>query len=197
MSKFKILNKGPICFVISSPSGAGKTTLVSEALSRLVNVKKTVSHTTRTPREGEKNGVDYYFVTNSDFENAMANDEFIEYANVYGQWYGTSVHTIKNILDQNQDAMLVIENQGAKEVVKKFPNVVLILIMPPSMEELTRRLIQREGSTTQDVEKRLSQAQEEIKAMQWYDHKIVNDHFDKASTELVELIQGYQKSRHN
>ncbi|MEZ4819386.1 MAG: hypothetical protein R3A45_05655 [Bdellovibrionota bacterium] len=132
-------------------------------------------------KTGEKDGVDYFFVNKEAFERGIVNHEFAEYALVYDQLYGTSKKTVQSILDQGNDAILVIENQGAKEVVKAFDSVVLILIVPPSMEVLAKRLANRPNASTDDVQDRLSKAEREIKDMQWYDHTIINDNIDTTS----------------
>lgn len=181
--------------MVSSPSGAGKTTLVTKALERLEGVQKTISHTTRQPRPGETDGVDYHFVSQQVFESMVKDECFVEYAQVYDHMYGTSKQSIEGILQQGKDAILVIENQGAKEVVKHFDQVALILIKPPSIDALKKRLMTRPGSSSDDIEDRLNKARQELEDMHWYQHVIINNHIDTAVHELVELIDQIRKKR--
>jgi len=183
---------GHRCFVISSASGGGKTTLVGRVLEELDSVAKTISHTTRLARPTEVHGRDYFFVSRRAFEDDIQKGQFIEHAQVYGNLYGTSKKTIQSIHAQNKDAILVIENQGALELIKHFDHVTLILIKPPSLEVLRERLVGRAKSSTDDIQERLNQAAKEIDEMSWYQHIIINDDIEKASQELLELIQGIQ-----
>lgn len=189
MNKSKTFNRKSICFVVSSPSGAGKTTLVQNVLDMGLQIEKTISHTTRKARPNEVEGKDYYFVSEKDFKEKVSKGEFVEHATVYDKHYGTSQKSIEEIFAQGKDAILVIENQGAKRVAQLFDQVVFILIVPPSWQELEARLTQREGANSTEIQKRLHLAKKEVSDLLWFDYVICNDDLNKATHELKAVIE--------
>lgn len=179
--------KRGIIFVISAPSGAGKTTLCHRLLKSLPDLKMGVSHTTRKPRDGEKQGVDYYFVDKKIFETMISKEEFVEWAEVYGNLYGTSKKTINDLMSKECDILLDIDTQGARNIKKLYPESVLIFIFPPSLNELEKRLLSRDKND-EAVKKRLSKASEEIKQFVFYDYVVINDEIEKAINDLCCII---------
>ncbi len=174
-------------FVISAPSGTGKTTICERLLKALPNLKMSISHTTRTPRQDEKHGVHYFFVTKEQFEKMIKNDEFVEWAEVYGNLYGTSKKMINDLINAGVDILLDIDTQGAKNIKRLYPDSVLIFILPPSLESLEERLKNRhENSET--IKERLSKAANEIAHYEFYDYIVVNDNLEKAVNEILCII---------
>ncbi|MEZ4845426.1 MAG: guanylate kinase [Bdellovibrionota bacterium] len=178
------IKRPPICFVISSPSGAGKTTLVEAILKKEEKLEKTISHTTRKKRPDEKNGEHYHFVDTKTFQQIEKSGQMLEWASVYEHQYGTSKKEIDRIMNKGHDVILVIENQGAMNIKRLYPRSVFVLILPPSLKELERRILKRKHGD-EDVERRLKNATREMRNMIWYDYVIVNDDVDEA----VELLQ--------
>ncbi|MGB9891689.1 guanylate kinase [Thermodesulfovibrio yellowstonii] len=182
----EIYKKG-IIFVISAPSGTGKTTLCERLLKILPDLKMSISHTTRQPRPYEKNGVDYFFVDKKNFEKMIANDEFIEWAEVYGNFYGTSKKVIFDLIKNEYDILLDIDTQGAKNIRKLYPDSVLIFILPPSLKELEKRLLLR-NEDKDIIDKRLSKASQEISQYKFYDYVVINDSIERALNDLLCII---------
>lgn len=182
----KIHRQG-IIFVISAPSGTGKTTICEKIIDTLPDLKMSVSHTTREPRTGEIDGVNYHFTDKATFEEMIKNNEFIEWAEVYGNLYGTSMKVINEILSSGYDVLLDIDTQGAKNIKTIYPDSVLIFIIPPSIEELRRRLINRKEEDNV-IKKRLSKAIEEISNYEFYDYLVVNDNLERAISETLCII---------
>ena len=178
------VKRPPICFVISSPSGAGKTTIVEAILKKEEKLEKTISHTTRKKRPDEKNGEHYHFVDTKTFQQIEKSGQMMEWASVYEHQYGTSKKEIDRIMNKGHDVILVIENQGAMNIKRLYPRSVFVLILPPSLKELERRILKRKHGD-EDVERRLKNATREMRNMIWYDYVIVNDDIDEA----VELLQ--------
>jgi len=177
-----------LLIVISAPSGTGKTTLCHMLLKELPNAVFSVSFTTREPREGEVNGRDYWFVSKEEFERRIREGDFLEWAQVYGYYYGTSKGQVLKALKEGKDVILDIDTQGALQVKERFPEAVLIFILPPSLKELERRLRKR-GTDPEDViEKRLKLAREEIKKAKFYDYIVVNDKLEVAYSKLKSII---------
>lgn len=182
------MNRGKI-YVIAAPSGAGKSTLVN-ALCRLDNnVQLSISHTTRGIRPGEEHGVNYFFTSVSDFKNMIEKNEFLEYAEVYGNLYGTNITTIKDFLATGKDILLEIDWQGARQIRKLFNDAVLIFIAPPSLEVLEKRLRDRKTDSQEVIEKRLSLAREDMAHAAEFDYIIINDDFDTALQDLCSIIR--------
>jgi len=179
--------KGGTIFVLSAPSGTGKTTICERLIKSFPNLKMSISHTTRKPRIGERDGVDYFFVEKEVFEKMIKNNEFVEWAEVYGNFYGTSKKLINELLQSGNDILLDIDIQGAKNIKKTYPDSVLIFILPPSFEELERRLKERKEDID-TIKKRLSKAKEEISQYKYYDYLVINDDLDKAVNEILCII---------
>ncbi|HWH42087.1 MAG TPA: guanylate kinase [Usitatibacter sp.] len=182
-------------FVIVAPSGAGKTSLVNELLQREPNIRLSISFTTRQPREGELQGREYHFVTRAAFEKMIASGDFLEHANVFGNYYGTSRRWIEEQLAGEHDVLLEIDWQGAQQVRKLFAHMVGIFIMPPSLAELRRRLERRGKDAPETIERRLSGAREDISHVLEFEYIIVNESFDSAATDLHAVVRATHVSR--
>ena len=175
-------------FVISAPSGAGKSSLV-QALCKLdEHVHISVSHTTRNKRAGEEDGIHYFFIDHQEFENMLLQNKFIEHAKVYDNYYGTHIDTIRNLQDTGQDIILEIDWQGARQVKKLFPDVTLVFILPPNLETLKQRLILRNTDSLETIQKRLNLAQTDISHAIEFDYIVINDDFDTALQDLYSII---------
>ena len=188
-------------FIVSAPSGAGKTTLVKHLLMRDKNVQLSISTTTRAPREGEKNGVDYFFTSVADFKEKIAQNAFAEYAEVHGNFYGTSKEWLESALTKN-DVLLEIDVQGAAQIKKVFPQAISIFILPPSLEILKERLTGRHTDSDEVIKKRLAAAFDELRTAVDFDYAIMNDHLASAADELCAVVKAArcrienQKIRH-
>ena len=179
-------------YILSAPSGAGKSSLISALLALDSSTQKmvSVSHTTRAPRPGEVEGVHYYFVSKEEFESLIEQDLFLEYAKVFGgNYYGTSLPAIEENLAKGIDVFLDIDWQGAQQIRKKVPSVKSIFILPPSLPELERRLIGRGQDSEEVITERMSKAISEISHYDEYDYVIVNDDFEKALKDLQSILQ--------
>jgi len=177
-----------ILLVVSAPSGTGKTTLCRMLLKEFQNMEFSVSYTTRKPREGEVNGRDYFFVSKEEFERMIEEGDFLEWAEVYGNYYGTSKKQVLKALEEGKDILLDIDVQGALQVKKNFPEAVLVFILPPSFAELEKRLRKRGTDTEEVIKKRLKVAREEIKKAPLYDYLIVNDKLEEAYSKLKSVV---------
>lgn len=176
-------------FVISAPSGAGKTSLAEGLLGSLPELEFSVSHTTREPRQGETEGVDYFFVSVDQFERMIGEQAFLEYARVYeNHYYGTSRQFVLSKLEQGRDVLLDIDVQGAIEVKQKIPEAELIFVFPPSFEELRQRLRGRGLDGREEIERRLSIAAQEIVHHDLYQYLIINDDLEKSRDELKSIV---------
>ena len=174
--------------VLSGPSGVGKSTVIAELLSERKDIYFSVSFTTRQPRPGEVDGVNYNFVTRPEFERMIRDNELLEYAEYVGNYYGTSLKVIRDRLEQGQDVLLDIEVQGAATVKTKCPEAVLIFILPPSLEELAHRLQARSTDSEDAIVKRLERAREECSEIGRYDYLVVNDSVIAAVGEIVSIL---------
>lgn len=175
-------------FVVSAPSGAGKTTLCRKLMEIVPDVKFSVSYTTRKPRVGEIDGIHYTFVDEDEFRAMLADGEFVEWAQVHGNFYGTSKKRIEDTINKGFDILLDIDVQGARQIREHFPDSVLIFILPPSMDELKRRLAGRMSDSPEVITKRLKNAIDEIREYKNYDYVIINDVFDDALEEMIAII---------
>ena len=183
-----------VLFVLSSPSGGGKTTICQAVLKRLPELAYSISFTTRSPRPGEIEGKDYFFISKQAFEEKIKREEFIEWAEVYGNLYGTSQKFINEKLNSGKDVLLDIDIQGANEIKKKKSNsACLIFLLPPSLEVLKSRLIKR-GEPEEEIKRRLSHAKSEIEMIQVYDHKVVNCNLPQAISDVCSIIMGLRKN---
>lgn len=182
------MNRGRI-YVIAAPSGAGKSTLVNALCKIDPQVQLSISHTTRPMRTGETDGVNYFFVTVDSFKAMIEANEFLEYAQVYDNYYGTNINTIKKFLATGKDIILEIDWQGAQQIRKMFNDAVLIFILPPSLEVLAQRLSARNTDSQEVIEKRLSLAMSDISHAPEFDYLIVNDNFETALQDLCSIIR--------
>lgn len=180
-------------FVISAASGAGKSSLVKQICKLDQNIKVSISHTTRTKRHNEIDKHDYYFITIDKFKTMLANNEFIEYAKVYDNYYGTSKNQLDQIIKQGHDVILEIDWQGAIQIKNIMPNAILIYIMPPSIEELKTRLLLRATDSNEIIEKRLLQAKDDISHANKFQHIVYNEDFNKSINELYSIILLYRQ----
>src|SRR5277367_6295662 len=181
-----------ILFIISSPSGSGKSTLVSQLRTLVEGLDFSISYTTRAPRGSETDGREYHFTTRAEFERMIAEGDFLEWAEVFGNYYGTAVSALSHARDAGKDLLLDIDVQGAVQVMRKLPEAVSIFILPPSPEVLERRLRNRseaENVTSEAViEKRLAEAQHELKQIWDYKYALVNDVLDRAVSEMRAIV---------
>jgi len=184
-------SNSPRLFIVSAPSGSGKTTLCNMLLQKYGNeIYFSVSCTTREKRQGEREGVDYFFLDEGSFKKMIENNEFAEWANVYGFYYGTPKPRIDEALNQGKNVLLDIDVQGAAKIKKVYPDAVSIFIMPPSIEELRRRLTKRATDPDEIIEHRLTIAKKEMAGADKYDYVIVNDELDKAFARLEKIYRG-------
>lgn len=181
------MNKGML-IIVSGPSGCGKGTVLAEIL-KSDRIFYSVSATTRSPRQGETDGVNYYFLTKEKFEKLIEEDGMLEYASYCGNYYGTPKRPVEEMLEQGKHVILEIEVQGAMKVMEKCPEAVFVFILPPSLKELERRLNKR-GTEAEDViKKRLSEAAREIKQAYKYDYAVINGELEKAVDDLKAIIR--------
>ena len=174
--------------IVSGPSGAGKSAITGYALRSLPDIKFSISYTTRAPRGGERDGVEYFFTDRPKFESLAAAGEFLEWAEVHGNYYGTSRNFIEGFLRQGNDVILDIDVQGAISVKKTCPDAAAVFVLPPSFEILRERLLRRRLDEAGVIEKRLKIARDEISHYHEYDYLIINDDLENAERELVSII---------
>lgn len=175
-------------FVVAAPSGAGKSSLVKALMELDTRVVPSISHTTRPPRGQEVHGREYYFVSNETFDQMVIQNNFLEWAKVHGNRYGTSKHTIEQRMAQGVDVVLEIDFQGAIQVKRIFPNAVLIFILPPSWEELRSRLERRAEDTAEVIELRIQNASSEMAHAHEFDFVIINELFERALFDLKAIV---------
>ncbi len=186
--------EGNILLILSSPSGAGKTTLTKKIQQKYQNFKISVSHTTRSPRDNEVDGVDYHFVTKKKFEDLIKNNSFYEHAEIFGNYYGTLKSNVDKLI-KNNDLLFDIDWQGTKQLSKfKNLNLVKIYLTTDNKEELKKRLIKRNQNSEQEVEKRFNSFDEDIKHWNDYDYVIINKNLEVCFKQIEKIIQSEKKS---
>jgi len=184
-----IMSKNGNLYIISAPSGAGKTSLLKALVSKISNFSTAISSTTREIRSGETDGVDYHFVSIEKFLSMVQAGEFLEHAEVFGNFYGTSEKSVRKALEEGQDLVLEIDWQGAQQVRKQLPDAIGIFILPPSRETLAERLKGRAQDDEAVIEKRMAAAIEEISHYNEYDYLVINDVFEEALMDLENIIK--------
>lgn len=178
-----------ILIVLSGPSGVGKGTVRKEIFSQgNTDFEYSISMTTRSPREGEVDGVDYFFKTREEFEELISQGKLLEYAEFVGNYYGTPVDYVRQTLDKGKDVFLEIEVEGAKQVREKFPDGLFIFLVPPSLSELKNRIVTRGTETEEVINNRMTVAKEEIEMMHLYDYVVENDQVEKAVERIKAIV---------
>jgi guanylate kinase len=181
-------NRDGILFVVSAPSGAGKTTLCKGITDSLENLTHSISYTTRLPRPGEIDGRDYYFVGADRFRDMVRAGDFAEHAEVHGNLYGTSKRVLNDMIKEGVDVILDIDTQGARQIQSHFSTAVFVFIMPPSLAILEERLRNRKSDREDEIRRRLQRAIDEIRDYGMYDYIVVNRDFERALTELRSIV---------
>ncbi len=195
-----ILETGPSCtkgclFILSAPSGAGKTTLCQAICRRFPDMLYSVSHTTRPSRPGEIQGADYHFITKEDFILMIESGEWAEWAEVHGNYYGTSASFLTRGLEAGKDILLDIDVQGMLKILKRYPSSITVFIRPPSLDTLRERLESRSTDRPDIIETRMINAKKEMAEAHRYRHVIINDDLEHATRELILLIDSYRRNR--
>jgi guanylate kinase len=190
------VTKRGLPIVISAASGTGKTSLCIRLLETLNLIERSVSYTTRAPRPNEVEGRDYYYVDDAEFDRMIRDDELIEWAEVFGRRYGTGVRGLEAQLQRGIDVLLDIDVQGGRQIRKKVPGALLVFLLPPSMDELRRRLVNRATESPTAIERRLAEARAEIGASEIYDYLLVNDDFEKAAADLRAIVTAARIAAH-
>ncbi len=176
-------------YVIAAPSGTGKTSLVKALTDNIENLSVSISHTTRPMRPNEQDGVNYFFTSKDQFMQMVANDEFLEHANVFDHCYGTSKRWVADMQHQGVDVILEIDWQGHQQIKKLFPDSISIFILPPSLEDLRSRLENRNQDKPDVIAKRLSDARETVSHVDEFDYLVINDNFERAASDLTTIIE--------
>ena len=184
-------------FIIAAPSGCGKTTLVDALLKKSEDLYLSVTHTTRKPRVGEVDGVNYHFISKTDFKQMILNTEFVEHAEVFGNLYGSSREKIQENLNKNIDVILEIDWQGARQVKANMPNAISIFILPPSKKSLLERLKGRGQDDDETIKNRMSDAENQMKHYNEFDYLVINDIFDDALSNLKTIINHTNENLNN
>ena len=184
-------------FILSAPSGAGKSSLINALLERHSDMKVSVSHTTRTPRPGEENGVHYHFVTQDEFKQVIADDGFLEWAQVFDNYYGTSKQSIETQLANGIDVFLDIDWQGAQQMRKLVDDIITVFILPPSRQELESRLNKRGQDSQEVIAGRMAQAQSEMSHYDEYDFVLINDDFDETLENFESIVLAHRLKKLN
>lgn len=181
-------------YIISSPAGAGKTTLVNILLEEIPFLRRIVTYTTRNKRKNEIDGVDYIFKTKEEFETLIKEDAFLEHALVHGNYYGTPKKEVDKLLDEGYDVVLVIDVQGMRQIKSKISDLITIFILPPSIDELIARMKVR-GETQEEIEKRLNTAKKEFPSWKEYDYIVINDNLEQAKNQIKCIIMSNRAKR--
>ena len=187
-----------ILIIISSPSGAGKTSICKELLRIDKKIRPSVSVTTRKPRNNETDGVDYIFISNDDFEKKISNGSFLEYANVFNNKYGTLASSTEKLLNDDYDVLFDIDWQGTQQLSQTSHNTLTIFILPPNKDEIERRLKQRETENSESIDivfERMSKFEDELSHWKEYDYVVTNDDFAKCISEILNIITAERKKR--
>jgi guanylate kinase len=182
-------------FIISAPSGSGKSTLVHRLLGTVPNLLFSISYTTRQPRPSETPGVDYIFITRKDFEDRLARGEFLEYAEVFGNYYGTNRETFESASHQGKDLVLDIDVQGARQLKVAIPQAISIFVLPPSKDVLEQRLRSRSQDSEEVIERRLRGAAEEVQNYTQYDFVLINRDIEEASARLASIVEAERQRK--
>lgn len=183
-------------YVISAPSGAGKTSLVTALVAKLEDVVISISHTTRPPRVGETDGKHYHFVDKEKFQQLIHANDFLEYAEVFDNFYGTSASEVNTLLAEGKDIILEIDWQGAEQIRQRYNNVISIFILPPSCDELEVRLKNRCQDSDEVIQRRLSDAMSDMSNCHAFDYIVINDNFDTALQHLQGIFQSHRLTTH-
>lgn len=186
------MNKQRYLVVVSGPSGCGKDTVVRHLMKTHDHIEESVSATTRAPREGEQHGINYFFISTEEFEEYIRNNQVLEYTRYVGNYYGTLKSEVDRRIESEKTAVLVIEVEGAARIKEIYPECTTVFVLPPSMEELGRRLRSRGTETEERVQQRLKRAEEEIQMAGQYDFQLVNEDVEKCAAELYEIIRKRQ-----
>jgi guanylate kinase len=181
-------------FIISAPSGSGKSTLVHRLMTSVPHLTFSISYTTRPPRQGETNGVDYIFTSRSEFEERLAKAEFLEYAQVFENYYGTHRSTFEQAAHQGRDLVLDIDVQGARQLKVAIPEAISVFVLPPSREVLEQRLRARSQDSEEVIQRRLQGATEEVRNYKQYDYVLVNREIDESAARLASIVNA-ERSR--
>ena len=182
--------------VLSSPSGAGKTTITKKISQKYPNIKISISHTTRKPRPNEIDGVDYHFVSSNEFEKLIKENNFYEHAKIFDNYYGTSKNSVNKLHEENYDVIFDIDWQGTKQLSKyKELNLIKIFILPPNKKELKKRLINRNQDNNQTVEKRLKQFENDVQHWFDYDYVVINNDLESCFGQIEKIIESHKKEK--
>lgn len=176
-------------FVVAAPSGAGKTSLVKALVDSMPNLTVSISHTTRSKRPGETEGINYYFVDQAEFQRMIEHKDFLEYATIFENHYGTSKSWVEQTLARGIDVILEIDWQGHQQIKRIFPHAISIFIIPPSLQDLQNRLINRKQDQPEIIKKRLADAHATVSHLHEFDYMVVNDDFDKALHDLQIIVE--------
>ena len=182
--------------VVSAPSGTGKTTLCKALLQHYPDIVYSISTTTRSPRKGEKDGVDYHFMEKECFIEKLKDHCWAEWAQVHGNYYGTSAAFLDQTLASGRDILLDIDVQGTRQILKRYPGAITVFILPPSLKVLRERLEKRRTDSRETIEKRMQNAEEEISHQNLYRHVIINDRLSAAKKELIDIVGSYREKQH-
>ena len=182
-------------FILSAPSGAGKTTLRCAVLEQFADLLYSVSYTTRQPRDGEHDGTDYHFVTKAEFEAGISEDRWAEWAAVHGNYYGTAAEFLNQNLAAGRDVLLDIDVQGTRKIIRRFPECITVFVLPPSVAVLKERLQARGTDSAETIALRLKNAKTEMVQKKLYQHVIINDRLADAISQLAAIIDRYRTNR--
>jgi guanylate kinase len=175
-------------FVLSAPSGAGKSTIKEALMERVEGLAYSISHTSRPPRGKERDGIEYHFVSRGKFEEMILENAFLEWAQVHDHLYGTALHAVNAQMSAGWDIVMDLDVQGGRNVKRQFPDSILIFLLPPSLKVLEKRLVARGTDDHQVIQKRMTRASEEIKNCSWYDYIVINDDLEKAVSESRSIV---------